>query len=151
MYYAMFSTIVNVTNGCLGGGWSVCFGNEKGLNVGFNIILPPGKVLPSTTAHNHGISNMMTSLTLMLSYSHCPSRYVTSKGPCSIHISWATPLCLGLVQFLQLAAKEHKNGKRNDLDDDKAGTTATTDVTIAVDNNTAAASKEGDEGNHLWQ
>jgi hypothetical protein len=49
-----------------------------------------------------------------------------------------------------LVAKEHKNGKRNDLDDEDAGATATTDVTIAVDNNAATASVEGDEGNHLW-
>ncbi len=38
--YAMFWTIVDVTNGCLGGGCSVCFGNEKGFHVGFNIKLP---------------------------------------------------------------------------------------------------------------
>jgi hypothetical protein len=49
-----------------------------------------------------------------------------------------------------LAAKEHKNSYRNDLDDDNAGATATTDVTIAVDNDAATASVEGDEGNHLW-
>jgi hypothetical protein len=41
------------------------------------------------------------------------------------------PLCLVLVQYLQLAAKERKNGKRNDVDDDDAGATATTDVMIA--------------------
>ena len=40
MYYAMFSTIIDVTNGCSGGGCSVCFGNEKRFNVGFNINLP---------------------------------------------------------------------------------------------------------------
>jgi hypothetical protein len=67
-----------------------------------------------------------------------------------MYTSWATPLCLGKVQFLQLAAKEHKNGSRNDLDDDDAGATATTDVTIAVDNDAATASVEGDEGNNLW-
>jgi hypothetical protein len=33
-------TIVNVTNGCLGGGCGMCFGDEKGFNVGFNIKLP---------------------------------------------------------------------------------------------------------------
>jgi hypothetical protein len=49
-----------------------------------------------------------------------------------------------------LAAKEHKNGYQNDLDDDDAGATATTDVTIAVNNDTATASIEGDEGNNLW-
>ena len=32
----------------------------------------------------------------------------TSKGTRSMYISWATPLCLGKVQFLRLAAKEHK-------------------------------------------
>ena len=31
----------------------------------------------------------------------------TSKGTRSIYTSWATPLCLGLVQFLRLATKEH--------------------------------------------
>jgi len=56
---------------------------------------------------------------------------------------------LGSVQFLQLAAKEHKNGYRNDLDDDDADATATTDVTIAVDNDAATASVEGDEGSRL--
>jgi hypothetical protein len=61
------------------------------------------------------------------------------------------PLCLGLVQFLQLAAKEHKNGFKNDLDDDNAGRKATPDVTISVDNNAATASVEGDKGNHLWR
>jgi hypothetical protein len=40
MYYAMFWTIVVVTKGCLEGGCGVCFGNEKGFNVGFNIKLP---------------------------------------------------------------------------------------------------------------
>ena len=40
MYYVMFWTIVDVTNGCLGGGCSVCFGDEKGFHVGFNIKLP---------------------------------------------------------------------------------------------------------------
>jgi hypothetical protein len=40
MYNPMFSAIVNVTNGCSGGGCSVCFGDEKGFNVGFNIKLP---------------------------------------------------------------------------------------------------------------
>jgi hypothetical protein len=49
-----------------------------------------------------------------------------------------------------LVAKEHKNGKQNDLDDEDAGATATTDVTIAIDNDAATASVEGDEGNHLW-
>ncbi len=59
-------------------------------------------------------------------------------------------MCLGSVQFLRLAAKEHKNGKRNDFDDDDADATATTDVTIAVDNDDVTASVEGDEGNRLW-
>jgi hypothetical protein len=35
----VFSAIVDVTNGCLGGGCGVCFGDEKGFNVGFNIRL----------------------------------------------------------------------------------------------------------------
>ncbi len=33
-----------------------------------------------------------------------------SKVKRSIDTSWVMPLCLGLVQFLQLVAKEHKNG-----------------------------------------
>jgi hypothetical protein len=41
-------------------------------------------------------------------YSHCQPPFGTSKGTPSIYTSWATPLCLGKVQFLQLAAKEHK-------------------------------------------
>jgi hypothetical protein len=36
------------------------------------------------------------------------------------------------------------------VDDDKVGATAMTDVTIAIDNNTATATIEDDEGNHLW-
>jgi hypothetical protein len=36
------------------------------------------------------------------------------------------------------------------LDDDNAGAAATTDVTIAIDNNAAIASVEGDEWNNLW-
>ena len=39
MCYGVFSTIVDVTNGCLGGGCGVCFGDEKGFNVGINIKL----------------------------------------------------------------------------------------------------------------
>ena len=39
MFYAMFWTIVDVTHGYLGGGCTVCFGNEKGFHVGFNIKL----------------------------------------------------------------------------------------------------------------
>jgi hypothetical protein len=39
MCYGVFSAIVDVTNGCLGGGCGVCFGDEKGFNVGFNIRL----------------------------------------------------------------------------------------------------------------
>ena len=38
--YGVFSTIVDVTNGCLGGGCGVCFGDEKGFHVGINIKLP---------------------------------------------------------------------------------------------------------------
>jgi hypothetical protein len=40
MYYGVLLTIVNVTNGCLGGVCGVCFGNEKGFNVGFDSKLP---------------------------------------------------------------------------------------------------------------
>jgi hypothetical protein len=107
-------------------------------------------LFPSTTARNHGILDMTTSWSLMSSYLHCRPPFGTSKGTRSIYTSWATPLCLGLVHFLRLAAKEHKNGKRNDLDDDDAGATAKKDVTIAVDNDIATASVEGNEGNHLW-
>ena len=40
MYYGVFSTIVDTTQVCLGGGCGVCFGDEKGFHVGFNIQLP---------------------------------------------------------------------------------------------------------------
>jgi hypothetical protein len=40
MCYGVFSTIINVTNGCLGGGCGVCFGDEKGFQVAINIKLP---------------------------------------------------------------------------------------------------------------
>jgi len=43
------------------------------------------------------------------------------------------PLCLGSIQFPQLAAKEHHNGSQNDVDDDDTGATAMTNATIAVD------------------
>ena len=39
MYYRVFSAIVDVTNGCLGGGCGLCFGDKKGLNIGFHIKL----------------------------------------------------------------------------------------------------------------
>ena len=60
------------------------------------------------------------------------------------------PMCLGSVQFLRLAAKEHKNGEQNDLDDGNADATATSDVMIAVNNDAATASVEGDEESRLW-
>jgi hypothetical protein len=41
-------------------------------------------------------------------------------------------LCLGLIQFLQLTANEHKYGLQNDVDDDNVGNTVMTDVAIAV-------------------
>jgi hypothetical protein len=88
---------------------------------------------------NHGISNMTKSLTLMVSHSRCRPPFGKFKGTRSIYTSWVMPLCLGLVQFLQLNAK-HKNGYRNDGDDDDAGTTATTDATITDHNNAATAS-----------
>jgi hypothetical protein len=50
-----------------------------------------------------------------------------------------------------LAAKEHKSGYRNDLDDDNVGATVTTDVAIAVDNDAVTASVKEDEGIHLWR
>ena len=40
MYYGVFSTIVDVTNDCLGGVCGVCFGDEKEFNIGFNSKLP---------------------------------------------------------------------------------------------------------------
>ncbi len=40
MCYGVFSTNVDVTNGCFGGGCGVCFGDEKGIYVGINIKLP---------------------------------------------------------------------------------------------------------------
>ncbi len=70
VHYSMFWTIVDVRNGCLGGGCSVCFGDEKGFRIGFNA---------STTVHNHGISDTMTSWTLTSSYSHLWPPYGTSK------------------------------------------------------------------------
>jgi hypothetical protein len=50
-----------------------------------------------------------------------------------------------------LAAKKHKSGYQNDVDDDNVGATAPMDVMIAVDNAAGTASVEEDEGNHLWQ
>jgi hypothetical protein len=41
------------------------------------------------------------------------------------------------MQYLQLTVNEHKHGLQNDVDDDNVGDTATTDVTIAVNNNAA--------------
>jgi hypothetical protein len=73
----------------------------------------------------------------MLSYSHRWPPFGTSKFTRSIHTSWSMPLCLGLIQFLQLAAKEHKNNYQNNVDDDEAGAMAMTDVMIAVNNNAA--------------
>ncbi len=40
MYYGVFSTIVDTTQVCLGGGCGVRFGDKKGFHVGFNIQLP---------------------------------------------------------------------------------------------------------------
>ena len=93
---------------------------------------------------------MTTSLRLMVSHSHCRPPFGQFKGTGSIYASWVMPLCLGLVQFLQLAAKEHKNGYQNDVDDDNAGTTATTDVTVAVRNDAATATvKDNDMGSSV--
>ena len=47
------------------------------------------------------------------------------------------PLCLGSIQFFQLAAMENKNSKRNDLDDENTGKSSVTKVTIAVDDDAA--------------
>ena len=55
-----------------------------------------------------------------------------------IYTSWSTPLCLlGSIQILQLAVNEHKNGLQNDVDEDDAGDTATTDVAIAINDDAA--------------
>jgi hypothetical protein len=43
------------------------------------------------------------------------------------------PLCLGLIQFLQLTMNEHKYGLQDDVDDDDVCGTARTDVAIAID------------------
>ncbi len=56
-----------------------------------------------------------------------------------------------MIQFLRLAAKEHKNSYQNDVDDDEAGAMAMTDVTIANNDDAATAAVEDDEGNHPWQ
>jgi hypothetical protein len=80
---------------------------------------------------------MMTSWTLMLLYSHCQPPFGTSKGTRSIHTSWSTLLCLGLIQFLQSTANEHKYSFQNDVYDDDAGNTGMTDVAIAVDDDAA--------------
>ena len=40
MYCGVFSTIVDVTNGCRGKVCGVCFGDEKGFNIGFNCKVP---------------------------------------------------------------------------------------------------------------
>jgi hypothetical protein len=82
---------------------------------------------------------MTKSLTLMVSHSCCRPLFGKFKGTRSIYASWVMPLCLGLVQFLQLTAK-HKNSYRNDVDDDDAGTTGTTDATVTDHNNAATAS-----------
>ncbi len=51
------------------------------------------------------------------------------------------PLCIGSVQFLQLTAKEHKNGLQNDVDDDDAGLQwrRMSQVMIVIDSNAATA------------
>ena len=59
-------------------------------------------------------------------------------------------MCLGLVQFLQLATKKLKKGYQNDVNNDGAGAKAMMDVTIAADNKAATTSIKEDEGNHLW-
>ena len=41
-------------------------------------------------------------------YTHRQPPFGISKGTHSIYTSWATPLRLDKVQFLRLAAKEHK-------------------------------------------
>jgi len=40
IYYGVFSTIVDVTNDCWGKVCGVCFGNEKGFNIGFKSKVP---------------------------------------------------------------------------------------------------------------
>ncbi len=68
----------------LGDGCKVCFGNKKGFNIGFHMKQLWGKVLPSTTANNHSISDMMTVWTLMSWYSYHWPPFGTSKRTCSI-------------------------------------------------------------------
>jgi hypothetical protein len=68
-------------------------------------------------------------------YSHCQPPFGTSKGTRSIHTSWLTPLCLGLIQFLQSTVNEHKYGLQNDVDDNNVGNTATADVVITINDN----------------
>jgi hypothetical protein len=113
-----------------------CFGNKKRFHIRFNIQLLLGQVLPSMTMHNHVTSDMTTSWTLMSLYTHPLPPFGTSKGT-SIYTSWVMLLCLGLVQFLQLAVMEHISGKQHDADDDSVDSMATVDVTIAIDNNAA--------------
>ena len=65
------------------------------------------------------------------------------------HTSWATPLCLGSVQILKLAAKEHNNGLRNDVGDDDTGATATINVMIAFNDDSVLPPPM--TGTHLLQ
>ncbi len=44
------------------------------------------------------------------------------------------PLCLSLIQVLQLTTNEHKYGLQNDVNDDNVGDTAMMDVGIAINN-----------------
>jgi hypothetical protein len=46
-------------------------------------------------------------------------------------------LCLGLIQFLQSTANEHKYSLQNNVNDDNAGDTGMTDVAIAVNDDAA--------------
>ena len=73
----IFSTIVHVSNGGVGGCSS---GDKKGFHIEIIISLPSGKVLLTAPLKNHGIFEMMKSQTLMALYSHCWPPFGPSRG-----------------------------------------------------------------------
>ena len=82
-------------------------------------------------------------------FSHCRPPFGASKGTRSIYIMGdATVPWFGPIPPIGRQGTQKR--QTNALDDEDAGATATTDVTIAVDNDAATASVEGDKGNHLW-
>ncbi len=60
------------------------------------------------------------------------------------------PLCLGSIQLLQLATKEHNNSLGNDVDDEDTGNAAVTDVMIAVEDDTVPQATTTMTGMHPW-